>query len=319
MSAIKVSVIVPVYNAETTIRKCLDSLMNQTLSGWELILVDDGSPDKSGDICDEYKENCGALSDGKCEAIVIHRENGGVSAARQTGLEAAQGEYVIHADPDDWAEPTMLQDLYELAKSEDADMVVCDFYCDSDNRTIYRHQQPSSTNNKDVLNDLFGPRVIGTCWNKLIKKECIIQCNARFPSGIKYCEDVSFNVQLLKHDIKIAYFPRAYYHYVQLPSSITNNYTLKTFKNHKGFVDFLTTILPAESLPVYKAKLLVKKLVFRNSVLNDSEFLKLYPEVVATDDKKILLKWMYNLAFQGHLAPAKALRNGLNLIQKLTN
>ena len=97
----KISIISPVYNAERYIVKCLDSILVQTFQDWELILVDDGSSDKSGVICDEY-----AARDSR--VIVIHKENGGVGAARQTGLDAVTGEYVIHADPDDWVEPTML-------------------------------------------------------------------------------------------------------------------------------------------------------------------------------------------------------------------
>lgn len=104
----KISVIVPVYKAEKYLRKCVDSILNQTFSNFELILVDDGSPDQSGQICDEYA--------GKDKRInVIHKKNDGVSAARQSGLDASSGDYVIHADPDDWVEPQMLKELYAKA------------------------------------------------------------------------------------------------------------------------------------------------------------------------------------------------------------
>lgn len=316
VDAIKVSVIVPVYNAESTISKCLDSLVSQTLSGWELILVDDGSTDKSWKICNVYGEKCAELSKGKGEIRVIHRENGGVSAARQTGLDAAKGEYVIHADPDDWVEPTMLKELYELAKSEDADMVICDFVSEINRQLYYKKQAPTSLHHEYVLNDMFG-KIHGSCWNKLVRRECILQCSANFPVGINYCEDVCFNVQLLKQDIKIAYLPNAYYHYVQSTASITNNYTRNTFENHKRFVDYLTTLLPSDSAPVYKSKLLVKKLAFRNSLLCDKEFVKLYPEIATTDDTNLLMKWMYNLAFNGNPVMAKVLLKGYTLLHKL--
>lgn len=125
----KISIISPVYNAERYIVKCLDSILVQTFQDWELILVDDGSSDKSGVICDEY-----AARDSR--VIVIHKENGGVGAARQTGLDAVTGEYVIHADPDDWVEPTMLQELYAKAVAEAADVVICDYYVDTKRHTI---------------------------------------------------------------------------------------------------------------------------------------------------------------------------------------
>lgn len=299
MESIKVSVIVPVYNAESTLVKCLDTLVNQSLSGWEVILVDDGSTDMSGRICDTYEEKCTIFSKGKGIIRVIHRENGGVSAARQTGLNAANGEYVIHADPDDWVEPNMLKDLYDLAKKENADMVICDFLSELDGKTIYRLQKPSSMYCEDVLNDLFGLKVHGSCCNKLVRRKRILQCDAHFPIGSNYCEDVYFNVQLLKHDIKIAYLPTAYYHYVQSTSSITNSYTRETFESHKGFVDQLATLLPSDSIPLLKSKLLIKKLAFRNSVLTHNELLELYPEIKESDERDIFLKWMYNSAFRG--------------------
>ena len=116
----KISVIVPVYKAEHYLARCVDTLLAQTFDDFEVILVDDGSPDNSGAICDEY-----ALKDKRVR--VIHQPNAGVSMARQKGLDNARGEYVIHADPDDWVEPDMLKELYAKAKEEDADMVICDF------------------------------------------------------------------------------------------------------------------------------------------------------------------------------------------------
>ena len=307
MESIKVSVIIPVYNAESTIRKCIDSLVNQTLSGWEVILVDDGSTDSSGIICDAYAEQCADLSNGKGKIHVIHRENGGVSVARQTGLDVAKGEYVIHADPDDWVEPNMLKELYDLAEGENADMVICDFYSEINGKSFYKSQSPTSLRPCDVLNDMFG-QIHGSCCNKLVRRESILQYDARFPIGVNYCEDVCFNVQLLKHDIKIAYLPKAYYHYIQSATSITNDYNRQTFESHRRFVDFLINQLPSVSHPVVKSKLLIKKLAFRNAVLNRRDFKELYPEIRDTDDKNCLLKLMYNSAFKGHYIVADALR-----------
>lgn len=310
----KVSVIIPVYKAESTISKCLDSFMKQTLSGWELILVDDGSPDKSGEICDEYANNCRILSKGKGEIRVIHRKNGGVSAARQTGLEAVKGEYVIHADPDDWVEKDMLADLYEQAKAEQADMVICDFINEIKGKSIYRLQRPTSTFHEDVLNDMFGTKVHGSCCNKLVRRKCILEYNAYFPVEVNYCEDICFNVQLLKHNIKIIYHSKAYYHYVQGENSITNNYTLNTFRSQKKYVDFLSKYFSVDTRPLIKSKLLVKKLAFRNSILKDKELVKLYPEIRNTDDTNFLMKCMYNSAFRGYSKIAKILLFAYNIL-----
>lgn len=100
-----VSVIVPVFNTERFIRQCLDSIRQQTYGEFEVIVVDDGSTDRSGAICDEY-----AQEDTRFK--VIHQSNGGVSVARQTGIDAAIGDYTIHIDPDDWVDPTMLEELF---------------------------------------------------------------------------------------------------------------------------------------------------------------------------------------------------------------
>ena len=311
----KVSVIIPVYNAEATLAKCLDSFLSQTLSGWELILVDDGSADKSGMICEEYAKKNQSTLDTENAIRVLHRQNGGVSAARQTGLDVVQGEYIIHADPDDWVEPEMLEELYARAKAEDADMVICDFICDVDGKSIYRSQAPTSVYHQDVLNDLFG-KIHGSCCNKLVRREAIVQSEAHFPSGINYCEDVCFNVQLLKHDIKVAYIARAYYHYVQGQLSITNNYTRKTFETQKRFVDFLSMQLPAGSEPVLKSKLLVKKLAFRHSVLTCQELRDLYPDVRKTNERIIFLTWMYDSAFNGRFLFANILLRIYKLLHR---
>lgn len=118
-----ISIIVPVYKSEKFICRCMDSLLSQSFTDFEILLIDDGSPDGSGKICDSY-----AMKDSRVR--VFHKENGGVSSARQLGIDNARGEYTIHADPDDWVEPTMLAELYGKAKTEDADMVICDYYSD---------------------------------------------------------------------------------------------------------------------------------------------------------------------------------------------
>lgn len=161
MSNISVSIIVPVYKAEAYLHRCLDSILAQTFTDWELLLVDDGSPDRSGVICDEY-----AAKDDRIR--VFHKENGGVSSARQKGQDEAQGEYTIHADPDDWVEPTMLEELYKKAKADDADMVICDYYMNDGENQTYITQKPTVLDRKTVLGELLFQQLHGSCWNKLV-------------------------------------------------------------------------------------------------------------------------------------------------------
>lgn len=211
-----VSVIVPVYKAEKYLHKCVDSILAQTFRDFEVLLVDDGSPDRSGTICDEY-----AQKDPRVR--VFHKENGGVSSARQCGLDHAQGEYTIHADPDDWVEPNMLEELYAKAKAEDADMVICDYYVNDSRRQRYVKQQPSALDHETVLRELF-QQLHGSCWNKLVRRACYRDFGVSFPLNFSFSEDLYVNVSLVMHTIKIAYVSKGYYHYVQFlnENSIVN-------------------------------------------------------------------------------------------------
>ena len=202
----KVSIIVPVYNAEEYLCRCLDSIMDQALSDFEAILVDDGSPDESGKICDEY-----ASKDSRFK--VIHQANGGVSKARQAGLDVAKGDYVIHADPDDWVEPDWLQSLYEEAVTSGVDMVMCDFERVYKNRTVYYNQRPSSFNNHDLLSDLLKERIWGSCWNKLVRREFFQKYGIQFHPEMTIWEDLYVCCKLLLNDIRVSYIPKCLYHY----------------------------------------------------------------------------------------------------------
>ena len=116
-----ISVILPVFNMEKYIDRCVNSVIGQSFSDWELILVDDGSTDGSGNICDEY-----AKKDSRIR--VIHKKNGGVASARQIGTDEAEGKYSIHCDADDWIDSNMLENMYSEAQKENADIVVSNFY-----------------------------------------------------------------------------------------------------------------------------------------------------------------------------------------------
>lgn len=204
----KVSVIVPVYKAENYLHRCVDSLLAQTFSDFEILLVDDGSPDRSGEICDEY-----AKKDSRVR--VFHKENGGVSSARQCGIDNAEGEYTIHADPDDWVEANMLEELYGKAKEDDADMVICDFYEEyvSENKITYIKQKPSDLHHDIVLKEMF-QQLHGSCWNKLIHKACYNKYQIKFPLELQCNEDQYVNIALLKNNIHVTYLPKAFYHYI---------------------------------------------------------------------------------------------------------
>lgn len=230
MNNLKISVIVPVYKAEAYLHRCVDSLLKQTFQDYEILLIDDGSPDNSGAICEEY-----AKKDHRVR--VFHKENGGVSSARQCGMDYAQGEYTIHADPDDWVEPTMLEELYAKAKEEDADMVLCDFYEEYENKQIYKQQRPSNLDNQSVFRDLF-QKLYGSCWNKLVRRVCFEKYALFFPKEMNLWEDLYVVLNLTMHPIKIAYLPKAFYHYDLFTNvnSIVRHQTLKDLESMKFFI-----------------------------------------------------------------------------------
>ena len=248
---IKVSIITPVYNAEKYLSKAIDSITAQTLTDWELILVDDGSTDTSPQICDEY-----AAKDIRIKAI--HKKNEGVAMARQTGIAHATGEYSIHVDADDWVEPTMLEELYNKAQFQNADVVITDFFTTNNGKDIYCKQHPSGLDGKNIVYDLLDNKLFGSLCNKLIRLELYKHYNLRFYKGINHCEDLLICIQLMQNDnIKIAYLPEAFYHYCMYSESITHHFTKETYYMRLRFRDKLKEVL---KLP--DAKKIIDKVSF---------------------------------------------------------
>jgi glycosyltransferase involved in cell wall biosynthesis len=236
MLSMKVSVILAVYNAENSVGRMIDSLLSQTFKDFEIIIINDGSTDSSGNICDEY-----ALKDNRIR--VIHKKNEGVSMARQIGLDSAIGEYIIHADADDYVEPTMLEDLYTKAIDENADVVFCDYFVDTSNGVSVRKQIPPKEPDK-ALRALF-QQLHGSCCNKLAKRACYSNFGVRFPEGLNYCEDLLTWIQLFQHpEIKISYVPKAYYHYADNQSSVTRKGSIAMLNQIRLFTQRMAEYLP---------------------------------------------------------------------------
>lgn len=299
MSKPKVSVIVPVYKAESYLCKCVDSLLAQTLTDFELLLIDDGSPDKSGEICDKY-----AVRDARVR--VLHQPNGGVSVARQHGLEMAEGEYVIHADPDDWVEPDMLQALYAKGVGENADMVICDFYVNYEKKQVCVQQKPDDLNHNVVLRNLF-QHLHGSCCNKLIRRECFEKYYVKFDPELSFCEDLYCNASLLLFPLKIAYLPQAFYHYEQTnnPNSLVNKYGRSSFeydvKLRRKFCDLLRG---SEAYEVCERRMcfLIVSRAYDGRVFSSKEFKKHclpYCKGAIKGSSGILLKSQYYVACHG--------------------
>lgn len=205
-----ISIIVPIYNVANFLPKCLESISQQVFIDWECILVDDGSIDNSGDICDQWTTKDERFS-------VIHQKNGGVSAARNNGLKAATGEYVCFIDSDDWVDPEYLQHLYDHIG--DADIAVSGLVQNLTSGEDLMHVPQTTKSfalNKDGVLDfvalnrnflLYGPV------QKLYRKSTIDQFDIRFPVDCAYGEDLQFNYAYLEHVRKIVQIAECDYHY----------------------------------------------------------------------------------------------------------
>lgn len=205
----KVSVIVPIYNVEKYLEKCINSLLSQTLEDIQIILVNDGSKDNSGNIAKEYEKN------NKDRVIYVEKENGGLSDARNYGLKYANGDFIAFLDSDDYIEKNAYEEMYNKAIEENADYVECDFIWEFPNKIRVDKQYPYK-NKKEMLSFV---RVVA--WNKLIKRQLIIDNNLEFPKGLRY-EDVEFTYKLIPFINKFAYVDKPFIHYVQREGSIAN-------------------------------------------------------------------------------------------------
>lgn len=239
---IRVSVIVPIYKAENTIRRCVNSLLSQNFKGFEVILIDDGSPDECPSICDE-------LADNDKRIRVIHQKNGGVALARQVGVDAARGEYTIHADPDDWVDQGMLSALFAKAKETNADMLICDYWENTYKGQRRITQKPASLNHNDVLRDLF-TYLHGSTWNKLIRKICYEKYDVKFPKGVTVCEDLFVCASLLKHNVRVSYLNEAYYHYERPLNtvSLSKGYTGESYEQDRKLEQLFHELLQDTSI-----------------------------------------------------------------------
>lgn len=205
----KVSVIVPIYNVEKYLEKCINSLLSQTLEDIQIILVNDGSKDNSGNIAREYEKN------NKNRIIYVEKENGGLSDARNYGLKYATGDFIAFLDSDDYIEKNAYEEMYNKAIEENADYVECDFIWEFPNKIRVDKQYPYK-NKKEMLSFV---RVVA--WNKLIKSQLITDNNLEFPKGLRY-EDVEFTYKLIPFVNKFAYVDKPFIHYVQREGSIAN-------------------------------------------------------------------------------------------------
>lgn len=208
-----VSIIVPIYKVEPYLRRCLDSLINQTYTNLEIILIDDGSPDCCPQICDKY-----AVKDNRIK--VIHKKNGGLSDARNTGLDICKGEYISFVDSDDWVSKNYIERLLNLAIKEDAGIVIGEnIRTDGNSRSFKGNTSIKAYTSNEALHHLFSQNHIAftVSWGKLYKRTLFR--TIRFPVG-KFHEDEFTTYILFYNTNKIIYTSEVLYYYYQRGNSI---------------------------------------------------------------------------------------------------
>ena len=206
-----VSIIVPVYNAEKTLARCVDSILNQTYEDYELLLVNDGSTDSSGALCDAY-----AARDSRVQ--VFHKENAGVSNARNLALSQARGTYLQFLDSDDWITPEATLSLVRAAEDHQCDLVISDFYRvvgervshkgDIDEDTVLTREEYAAHMMENPADFYYG-----VLWNKLFLGDVVRENGLRFPVGMNWGEDFVFVTEYLAHVRRVAFLTRPVYDY----------------------------------------------------------------------------------------------------------
>lgn len=296
--SIKISIIVPVYKVEKYVDKCLQSLENQSYTNTEIILIDDGSPDKSGDICEKFAE-------GKDNIFVIHQDNAGVSVARNNGIDHATGEYILFVDPDDWLEETACERLIECIKEKEYDIV---FFLDTElnemtGEKISRKLDKAMELNKEDIRRLqyntigMNYRIFkfhsGTPWGKLFKREFIEKNKLRFTPGVVKAQDVLFDTQAYEKLQKAYVMNYAGYVYRKNEGSSNIRYNPKIVKGtfllieglgkvadqHEGDVDYQKAMA---KICMYRINFIERLYMYnKNHVASKRENLKIYHDYLS--------------------------------------
>lgn len=288
----KISVIVPVYKVEQYLDKCVQSIVDQTYKNLEIILVDDGSPDKCPAMCDEW-----AKKDSRIK--VIHKENGGVSSARNAGIDSATGEFVAFVDSDDYLAPTMYEKLIDAIKKEDCDISMCGFiylYEDGLEKPIHeinakkvtggnivKYLLANTCEEKQNYIETYG--LMGNVWRILIKKEIIGKI--RFEK-LKIAEDMLFLLKIINKNTKITAIDDALYYYLQRTSSVMHVFNKEKVAQRYGAFKIILDVVKdrasdaeINAFKFYNYASIVNELLknkqfdLLNEYLNDSFFISL--------------------------------------------
>lgn len=281
----EVSIIVPIYNSEKYLSRCIDSIISQTFSNFECVLIDDGSTDSSLFICEHYHQSDDRI-------IVIHQENEGLSVARNRGIETARGKYICFVDSDDYIQKDMCEILVDAVNRSDADVVFCGYTENNKVRSLCIEDFIFSNNSTiEIVHYLEMRQAFGLAWNKIYKKTILDTYSIRFPIAIKFGEDMIFNLQYFRH-IKKAYISsNCLYHYRH-----DNESSLAKVKVTLAECDFrfenvcnLFTQIDNNAQSFFYAELLAKDFKYTIALL-----LRLYSEKKETKERQDVINKLKN-------------------------
>ncbi len=286
----RISVIVPVYKVEAYLNECIRSILEQTYTNLEVILVDDGSPDHCPQMCEEWADRDSRVN-------VIHKQNGGLSSARNAGLDICTGDYIAFVDSDDWIMPDMYQSMYDAIKAEAADICACNIIsCYPDRKVTWGGKSYLAGDSETMLGLLYDDAAFPVCaWNKLYKRE--LWEHFRFPEG-KLCED-AFTTYLLLHKAdRIVQITDALYCYRIRPESImTSAFSSKSMDEEEAWREndkFIQTHYPrlrrrAHTFYVQSVNVLIHRIKKEQKEQYRKEYVLL---------KRIMLKNIFFIVFQ---------------------
>lgn len=245
----KISVIIPIYNAERYIDRCMQCIYAQTFTDYEIIMVNDGSKDSSAEICHKYKEKDSRVT-------FIDKKNEGAGSARNAGIEVAHGDYLAFPDVDDWFEPTMYEDLYEVAQSGNYDVIFsgANFYSQNSNDELEYLRTANCDAvaytsleecRKNVMHFFPTSTIFDVPWNKLYKRSVVIEQNIRF-SDTRRCQDAMFNIDFYNAIQSAASVDKAYYNYIEntlegVQRKFPKNYIDINFAYYQKLMGILTS------------------------------------------------------------------------------
>ena len=277
-----ISIIVPVYNVEPYLRRCLDSILAQTFADFEVILVDDGSPDDCPAICDEYAEKDRRVR-------VIHKENGGFSSARNAGMAVAEGKYILFCDSDDYVSSEWCRQLFEQIEKTPNAWVCCDLERTGEFDSYCFEDFPVLPIEQRTYYQIYLMGVSAYVVNKIYTMEKIQEHSISFDESWRISEDVDFNLKYLQYCDSCVFVPQKLYAYVQRQGSIMHKYNPDWFAMHlRPFYDRIEFI-GKENLPAYCDTWLY-------------QFLTFFPIAL---DKRNPASWVKKMAYNQRMLSSK--------------